>query len=80
MNLQVQENMNNQTTLQYIWSNKVTDGLPQEAMVQLRSWMIPAEACPGTFVNLKGACGKITTTKNDRIMDPCLSLSLFHSS
>jgi hypothetical protein len=32
-------------------------------MVQLRSWMIPAEACPGTFVTLKGACGKTTTTK-----------------
>ena len=31
-------------------------------MVQLRSWMIPAEACPGTFVTLKGACGKTTTT------------------
>jgi hypothetical protein len=29
--------------------------------VQLRSWMIPAEACPGTFVTLKGACGKTTT-------------------
>jgi hypothetical protein len=24
--------------------------------------MIPAEACPGTFVTLKGACGKTTTT------------------
>ena len=44
------------------WSNKVTYGLPQEAMVQLRSWMIPAEACLGTFVALKGACGKTTTT------------------
>ena len=31
-------------------------------MVQLRSWMIPVEACPGTFVALKGACGKTTTT------------------
>ena len=30
--------------------------------MQLRSWMIPAEACPGTFVTLKGACGKTTTT------------------
>ena len=46
------------------WSNKVTFGLPQEAMVQLRSWMIPAEACLGTFVALKGACGKTTTTKH----------------
>ena len=35
--------------------------LPQGAKVQLRSWMIPAEACPGTFVTLKGACGKTTT-------------------
>ena len=61
MNLQVQQNMNNQTTLQYKWSNQVTYGRPQEAMVQLRSWMIPAEACPGTFVTLKGACGKTTT-------------------
>jgi hypothetical protein len=26
--------------------------------------MIPAEACPGTFVTLKGACGK--TTNNNR--------------
>ena len=33
-------------------------------MVQLRSWMIPAEACPETFVTLKGACGKTTTTLN----------------
>jgi hypothetical protein len=24
--------------------------------------MIPAEACPGTFVTLKGACGKTATT------------------
>jgi hypothetical protein len=24
--------------------------------------MIPAEACPETFVTLKGACGKTTTT------------------
>jgi hypothetical protein len=62
MNQQVQQNMNNQTTLQYKWSNQVTYGRPQEAMVQLRSWMIPAEACPGTFVTLKGACGKTTTT------------------
>ena len=62
MNLQVQQNMNNQTTLQYKWSNQVTYGRPQEAMVQLLSWMIPAEACPGTFVTLKGACGKTTTT------------------
>ena len=30
--------------------------------MQLRSWMIPAEACQGTFVALKGACGKTTTT------------------
>ena len=64
MNLQVQQNMNNQTTLQYKWSNQVTYGRPQEAMVQLRSWMIPAEACPGTFVTLKGACGKTTTSKS----------------
>ena len=48
--------------LEYKWSNTVTYSLPQEAMVQLRSWMIPAEACPGTFVALKGACGKTTTT------------------
>jgi hypothetical protein len=41
MNLQVQQNMNN---LEYKWSNKVTYGLPQEAMVQLRSWMIPGLA------------------------------------
>ena len=61
MNLQVQQNMNNQTTLQYKWSNQDTYGSPQDAMVQLRSWMIPAEACPGTFVTLKGACGKTTT-------------------
>jgi hypothetical protein len=27
-------------------------------MVQLRSWMIPAEACPGTFVALKGPVEK----------------------
>ena len=47
--------------LQYKWSNKVTYGLPQGAMVQLRSWMILAEACPGTFIALKGACGKTTT-------------------
>jgi hypothetical protein len=25
--------------------------------------MIPAEACPGTFVTLKGACGKTTNNK-----------------
>ena len=31
-------------------------------MVQLRSWMILAEACRGTFVVLKGACGRTTTT------------------
>ena len=62
MNLQVKQNMNNQTTLQYKWSNQVTYGRPQEAMVQLRSWMIPAEACPGTFVTLKGVCGKTTST------------------
>ena len=31
--------------------------------MQLRSWMIPAEACRGTFVTLKGACGKTTTTR-----------------
>ena len=65
MNLQVQQNMNNQTTLQYKWSNQDTYGSPQDAMVQLRSWMIPAEACPGTFVTLKGACGKTTTTLLD---------------
>ena len=41
--------------LEYKWSNTVTYSLPQEAMVQLHSWMIPAEACPGTFVTLKGA-------------------------
>ena len=28
----------------------------------LRSWMIPTEACLGTFITLKGACGKTTTT------------------
>ena len=61
MNLQVQQN--NQTTLQYKWSNKVTYSLPQEAMVQLRSWMIPAETCTGTFV----ACGKTTTTNGQSI-------------
>ena len=33
---------------------------PQEAMVQMRSWMIPAEASSGTFVTLRGACGKTT--------------------
>jgi hypothetical protein len=37
--------------------------LPQEAKGQLRSLMIPAEACPKTFITLKGACGKTTTTK-----------------
>ena len=31
---------------------------PQEAKVQLHSWMILVEACPGTFVTLKGAFGK----------------------
>ena len=31
-------------------------------MVQLRGWMIPAEAFPGKFVTLKGACGKTKTT------------------
>ena len=31
-------------------------------MVQLRGWMIPAEAFPGKFVTLKGACGKQQTT------------------
>ena len=31
MNLQVQQNMNNQTTLQYKWSNQVTYGHPQES-------------------------------------------------
>ena len=31
MNLQVQQNMNNQTTLQYKWSNQVTYGCPQES-------------------------------------------------
>ena len=62
----------NQTILQYKWSNKVTYGLPQGSMVQLRSWMIPAEACPGTFVTLKGACGKTTTTTNlDGHLDIC---------
>ena len=30
-------------------------------MVKLGSWMILPEACPGTFVSLKGACGKTTT-------------------
>ena len=33
-------------------------------MVQLRSWMIPAEAFPGTFVTLKGACGKQQQLEN----------------
>ena len=65
MNLQVQQNMNNQTTLQYKLSNKVTYGRPQEVMVQLRSWMIPAEASPVTFVTLKGACGKTATTNQN---------------
>ena len=37
--------------------------------MQLRSWMIPAEACPGTFVTLKGACGKTTTTIYERFRD-----------
>ena len=27
-------------------------------MVQLRSWMIPAEACPGTFIALEGGLWK----------------------
>ena len=31
MNLQVQQTMNNQTTLQYKWSNQVTYGPPQES-------------------------------------------------
>ena len=31
--------------------------------MQLHSWMILTEACPETFVTLKGACGKTTTTK-----------------
>ena len=41
---------------------------PQEAMVQLRSLKIPAEASPGTFVTLKGqgACGK--TTKQQQLI------------
>ena len=34
-------------------------------MVQLLSWMIPAEASPGTFVTLNGACGKATKTIPD---------------
>ena len=70
MNLQVQQNMNNQTTLQYKWSNQVTYGRPQEAMAQLRSWMIPAEACPGTFVTLKGACGKTTVPDKRKSWTP----------
>ena len=46
------------------WCNEImlaVYGLPQEAMVQLHSWMIPTEACLGTFVALKGACRKTTT-------------------
>jgi hypothetical protein len=52
--------MNDQTTLHYKWSNKVTYGFLRKPRC---SWMIPAEACPGTFVTLKGACGKTTTTQ-----------------
>ena len=33
-------------------------------MVQLGSWMIPAEAFPGTFVTLRGACGKQQQLEN----------------
>ena len=44
-------------------------------MVQLRSWMIPAEACPGTFDTLKGACGKTTTI--DVMLQMCRHL--FHA-
>jgi hypothetical protein len=63
MNLQVQQNMNNQKQLlQYKWSNKVTYGSSRGSHGALRSWMIPAEASPGTFVTLKGVCGKTTTT------------------
>jgi hypothetical protein len=36
--------------------------------------MIPAEACPGTFVTLKGACGK-TTTKHGSMIAACGSVS-----
>ena len=46
-------------------------------MVQLRSWMIPAEACPGTFVTLKGACGKTTTT-NLNVQGWRISYSIAH--
>ena len=43
--------------------------------MQLRSWMIPAEACLGTFVALKGACGKTTTTQPDDNIKSKYSLS-----
>ena len=54
--------MNDQTTM-CSNTNGVTKSpmAPQEAMVQLHSWMIPAEASSGTFITLSGACGKTTT-------------------
>ena len=69
MNLQVQQNMNNQTTLQYKWSNQDTYGSPQDAMVQLRSWMIPAEACPGTFVTLTGCLWKNNNNNKSSLIE-----------
>ena len=47
--------------LQYKWSNKVTyaSSGSQGAVAQLDD---TRKACTGTFVTLKGACGKTTTT------------------
>jgi len=71
MNLKVQQNMKIKQLLQYKRSNKVTNGyLLRKLKVQLRSWMIPAEACPGTFITLKGACGKTTTKTNSEKILP----------
>jgi hypothetical protein len=41
--------------------------------------MILAEACPGTFVTLKGACGKTTTTYLAfQFLSPSVLLSCYH--
>ena len=54
--------MNDQTTLQYKWSNKVTYGTSGShgAVAQLDDTRLGL----GTFVTLKGACGKQQPLEN----------------
>ena len=61
MNLQVQQNMNNQTTLQYKWSNQVTYGHPQESHGAVAQLDDTGRGMSGNIRTLKGACGKTTT-------------------